>query len=326
MNPFTHVSIAVAHCGRLGMPRRGRGLCVGFTALTLALFVQSAAAADLGDTLRGSFAPQFSTPTYSNWSGVYFGGQLGVSSAAVNYADSLSSLTGFILRESLFQDTIPKWQTMGKESVAHVNYGAFLGYNLYQQDQIVLGVEANYSRADVDSYMADSISRVLHDDTQAPSGHHYYFHTTVAGSAAVHITDVATLRARAGWSAGQFLPYAFGGLAIGRANYYRSATVSYWTEDKPDATNPPTAPNPPPYFNCVDVSGSPVCPSGDPAGTKSESQSNAIAYGAAVGLGVEVSILPNMFLRAEWEYVQFAPIHDIQVNINSARVGLGLKF
>ncbi len=45
-----------------------------------------------------------------------------------------------------------------------------------------------------------------------------------------------------------------------------------------------------------------------------------------MGLGVEVSILPNMFLRAEWEYVQFAPIHDIQVNINSARVGLGLKF
>ena len=80
MNPFTHVSIAAAHCGRLGMPRRGRGLCAGFTALTLALFVQSAAAADLGDTLRGSFAPQFSTPTYSDWSGVYFGGQLGVSS------------------------------------------------------------------------------------------------------------------------------------------------------------------------------------------------------------------------------------------------------
>ena len=45
----------------------------------------------------------------------------------------------------------------------------------------------------------------------------------------------------------------------------------------------------------------------------------------AVGLGVDVSILPNMFLRAEWEYVQFAPIHDIQVNINSARVGLGCE-
>ena len=67
-------------------------------------------------------------------------------------------------------------------------------------------------------------------------------------------------------------------------------------------------------------------PGSDPAGTKTESQANAIAYGAAAGLGVEVSILPNMFLRAEWEYVQFAPIHDIQVNINSGRVGLGLKF
>jgi outer membrane immunogenic protein len=318
MNPITCTSIATALGGRRAVRRRGRGLCAGFTALSLALFVQSAAAGDLGSALRGSFSSQFSTPSYADWSGVYFGGQLGVSSATVNYADSLSSLTGFILRESLFEDTIPKWQTMGKESVAHFDYGAFLGYNFYQQDQIVLGMEASYNHSDLDSSMSDSISRILHDDTQAPSGHHYYYHTTVAGTAAVHITDFATLRARAGWSAGQFMPYAFGGLAIGRANYYRSATVSYWTEDKPDTATPPTPPSPPPDFNYP--------PGVDPTGTKTESQSNAIAYGAAAGLGIDVSILPNMFLRAEWEYVQFAPIHDIQVSINSVRVGLGLKF
>ena len=72
-----------------------------------------------------------------------------------------------------------------------------------------------------------------------------------------------------------------------------------------------TPPNPPPNFGPV---------------SKTEAQSNAIAYGFAAGLGVDVSILPNVFLRAEWEYVQFAPIHDIQVNINSGRVGIGLKF
>jgi opacity protein-like surface antigen len=60
--------------------------------------------------------------------------------------------------------------------------------------------------------------------------------------------------------------------------------------------------------------------------TNSESQSNAIAYGFAAGLGLDVAILPNVFLRAEWEYVQFAPIHDIQVNFNTGRVGAGVRF
>ena len=318
MTLVTRNSIAITRTGRRAVPGRSRGLCAGFTALALALFAQSANAGDLGYTLRGPYTPQYSTPSYSNWEGVYFGGQLGASSGNVNYANSLSSLTRFILRESLFQDTIPNWQTMGKESVTHVNYGAFLGYNFYQWDDVVLGIEANYSRLDLDSKMQDSLARILNDDTQAPSGHHYYFHATVGGAASVHITDIATLRARAGWSAGQFLPYAFGGVAIGRANYFRTAFVSYWTEDKPDTTNPPTPPSPPPNFNYP--------PGVDPTGSKTEAQSNAIAYGVAAGLGVDVSILPNMFLRAEWEYVQFAPIHDIQVNINSGRVGLGLKF
>lgn len=311
MNHITRISNAIA--------RSSRALRPALTALAFVLLAQSAVAADMDDSLlRGSFAPQSFTPSYAKWDGVYFGGQLGWSSGTADYSNTLSPLTGFILRESIFENTVPNWPTMGRESVTHFNYGAFIGYNFYQLDQLVLGIEANYNRLDLDSSMQDSISRIINDDSQAPSGHHYYYHLTVSGAGAVHITDIATLRARAGWTAGQFLPYAFGGLAIGRANYYRAASVSYWTEDKPDPATPPTPPSPPPDFNFP--------PGSDPAGTKSESQSNAIAYGFTAGVGVDVSILPNMFLRAEWEFVQFVPIHDIQVNINSARVGIGLKF
>jgi outer membrane immunogenic protein len=312
MTQVTRISASITPLGRR------RGLCAGFAALALTLFAQSATAADLSDTLRGPFSPDGSPPSYTNWTGVYFGAQLGASSANVNYANSLSSLTEFIVRESIFSDTVPKWITMGKESVSHFNYGAFLGYNFYQWDDVVLGFEANYSRIDASSQMSDSLSRIINNDSQAPSGHHYYYHLTVAGLASLHVTDVATLRMRAGWSTGQFLPYVFGGMAIGRANYYRSAYVSYWTEDKPDTTTPATTPNPPPNFNYP--------PGSDPTGSQTEAQSNAIAYGFTTGLGVDVALLPNMFLRAEWEYVQFAPIHDIQLNINSARVALGLKF
>ncbi len=37
-------------------------------------------------------------------------------------------------------------------------------------------------------------------------------------------------------------------------------------------------------------------------------------------------LMPNMFLRAEFEYVAFSPVWDIKANIQTGRVGLGVKF
>ena len=200
---------------------------------------------------------------------------------------------------------------MGQESRTHSSFGAFLGYNVQIEDQLVVGAEFNYSYLNMDSNQRDSITRTIQNDTGAATGHHFYYDTTVAGSAALHITDFATFRARAGWQTGQFLPYAFGGLAIGRANLSRSVTIFYGTRDVPDVQTPPIVPTPP----------SPLSPT-----TNGEALSNVIPYGFTAGLGVDVAILPNMFLRAEWEYVQFAPIHNIQASINTGRVGLGVKF
>jgi outer membrane immunogenic protein len=284
--------------------------------LTAAVVCDHARAADMSDDdiLRGSFAPQPPPPSALNWSGPYLGGQIGVSSGTANYGNGVSSLTSYILRDSILQDTVSSMTTMGRESATHSNFGAFIGYNFDFGNEIILGVEGNYTNLNLESSAADGLTRIIQNDSQAPAGHHYYYTTTVDGSASVKIKDYMTLRARAGWEIGQFLPYAFGGLAIGRADYSRSATVSYTTEDKVDAVappNPPLTPAPPPNFGPV---------------TNSESQSNAIAYGFAAGLGLDVAILPNVFLRAEWEYVQFAPIHDIQVNFNTGRVGAGVRF
>jgi outer membrane immunogenic protein len=296
-----------AHGRHRDSSRRARGPRAGLAALALILLAPAGAvAADMPDFLRGSF-----TPSSSRWDGFYVGGQLGWSSATVNYSNSLSSLTGYILRDSVLESGVTSLRTMGRESPNHNNYGAFLGYNFQLADQLVLGVEANYTHLGLESSAADTIERIFNNDTGAPSGHHYYYDTTVTGSASVRIKDFATMRARAGYEIGQFLPYAFGGLAIGRVDYFRSATVGYTTQDKPDTSIPPITPDPPPPLSPV---------------SKTDAQSNAIAYGFAAGLGVDVSILPNVFLRAEWEYVQFAPIHDIQVGVNSGRVGIGVKF
>ena len=67
--------------------------------------------------------------------------------------------------------------------------------------------------------------------------------------------------------------------------------------------------------------------SGSPAAQMdANAQNNAIAYGVATGLGVDIGLLPNVFLRGELEYVYLAPVNGIQVSVSSARVGAGVKF
>jgi len=48
--------------------------------------------------------------------------------------------------------------------------------------------------------------------------------------------------------------------------------------------------------------------------------------GFAVGGGLDVALTRNVFLRAEYEYVQFAPIANLVVDVNTVRGGLGIKF
>jgi opacity protein-like surface antigen len=60
--------------------------------------------------------------------------------------------------------------------------------------------------------------------------------------------------------------------------------------------------------------------------TQSNSKNNAIVGGFVIGLGMDVAILPNLFLRGEWEYVGFAPVGGIRANLNSGRIGIGVHF
>ncbi|HJY16006.1 MAG TPA: porin family protein, partial [Xanthobacteraceae bacterium] len=60
--------------------------------------------------------------------------------------------------------------------------------------------------------------------------------------------------------------------------------------------------------------------------SNSASKTNTLLYGYSVGGGVDVALSPNLFLRAEYEYIQFAPFGNITATISSARIGAGLKF
>jgi opacity protein-like surface antigen len=129
--------------------------------------------------------------------------------------------------------------------------------------------------------------------------------------------DILTARARFGWTVDRFLPYAFAGAAVGNAEVSRFASVT----GTKTVTPPPTVD----AFGNV-IPGTPVTnPLSLPRNPQSESR-GVIAYGYTAGLGIDIGITANMFLRAEWEYVQFFAINDVRVNVNSAHAGIGLKF
>lgn len=62
------------------------------------------------------------------------------------------------------------------------------------------------------------------------------------------------------------------------------------------------------------------------AGVLTQGRDNAYSVGAAAGLGFDVSILPNLFLRAEYEYVAFSPVGNMRSTMSTARAGVGMRF
>ena len=125
----------------------------------------------------------------------------------------------------------------------------------------------------------------------------------ITAAASLDLVDYATFRARAGYAFDQFLPYVVLGGAVGRFNYTSTATVvDDWTPVGGGATTHFAPP------------------------TQSDNKDNAITAGFVAGLGVDIAILPNVFFRAEYEYVAFAPLNGIRAQLNTGRAGIGFRF
>lgn len=245
---------------------------------------QGALAADLGGSyLRGAVYEEAAVP---DWSGFYVGGQVGYSNANFDFGDAMRNLG------------ILHWAALTKRDERGASFGGFVGYNT-QWDDVVLGVEANYSYANLEA------SASGFGDPNQPrwgafsSGGTYAADLRSAASA--KLTDYMTFRARAGYAIGQFLPYATLGFAVGRAD------VMY----------------------CAGTAGT-RAPGCAPVGVLQASgilkKSGDFGYGFSAGLGVDVMLFSNVFLRGEYEYAQFASFNDTKLNISTVRAALGAKF
>ena len=137
----------------------------------------------------------------------------------------------------------------------------------------------------------------------------------LSASGNLNLTDFGTARGRAGYVIGNFLPYGFIGMAVGRASYSVS-TLADVTKTQAKLTSD---------YSCAGT-GAQTATCQDFLFLNSAGQNNALLWGYTVGAGLDWALTPNIFARGEFEFVQFAPISNIAVSVASGRVGAGFKF
>ena len=257
-----------------------------------------AQAADMPDlpVLRGALTEGQTTV---NWQGFYVGGQWGYGSSDEDFrrvpstAPLLQAALTDVERE---MGPFGSPTDFGKLSRRSSGWGAFAGYNS-QWDDVVLGLEASYLHGGF-----GGASTVTETRASPLLSDGYYHQVTTTQQAAISIKDMATFRARAGYAYGCFVPYLFGGFALGNADISRSASVLDITT--PGPLNPPAQPA---TFRTAAVA-----------------QHDHLIYGYSAGLGVDMMLYHGLFARAEWEYVRFTT--SVDTTINTVRLGLGYKF
>ena len=280
-------------------------ICAAFVvALAPSAFAQDA------DVLRGSqsVGPQ----TFTRWSGFYAGGHFDYSQGSADFHKATQPLLAYSLRELTLesQNSVSTWPVLNSGRGNASGFGGFVGYNTQWQD-LVLGVEANYTHSPFTVTATSApLSRIVAAGSDLDS-------VNVNGTGTLRITDYGSLRARAGYVIDNFMPYGFAGFAMGHGSYAVTAQVS----GQQSAAIPPATS---PVLPCDPVANPAYCT--DYSFANSAGSNNAVLYGFSFGGGFDMAVTQNVFVRAEYEFVQFTPIANITATISSVRVGAGLKF
>jgi outer membrane immunogenic protein len=261
----------------------------------------AAQSADMPDFLRGSLVP--AGAARPNWQGVYIGGQASYGAADMDFTNSGKDLLEKLLNHIDIQDQfrISDWPLQGKTSTQNSGFGGFFGYN-GQWTDVVVGVELNYIHGKFFNFSGGAQSRIFMFPTD------YQTSATIKADSSMLIRDYGSLRVRGGYAWGCFLPYLFGGVALGQADINRVA--SYDIKYRYVGTQVPRLPDLP--------------STGSFTNSLSDNANAHFLYGYSWGLGVDMMLLANLFVRAEWEYMRFTA--PVDTTVNTVRAGIGYKF
>src|SRR6185369_4729393 len=109
-------------------------------------------------TLRGATPYIPEPPVYFRWSGFYGGAQAGFTSGSVSFGDGVGKLVQNAIRFTRVESEArpENWLSIPSAFPKGANGGAFVGYNS-QWDDIVLGVEFNYTHSGLTDTGSDSV-------------------------------------------------------------------------------------------------------------------------------------------------------------------------
>ena len=267
-------------------------------------------AAQGADYLRGSQieqpveAPSMFGGGRFDWSGFYFGGGVGINETKFKPGEGLRNLANSAFRNTdliaerdmgSFINDLPDKRDSGTK------FFGITGYN-YLFDDVVLGVEADYTRSGHEYRVTDYIAR----RSTMSSGRVYDW--AMATDQAAKLNDYATLRLRMGWAYGRIMPFATIGAALGRFNTTSTIDADILIVNNANQANETR----------VRASGYPLR-----VGTI---RKNTYAFGLAGGVGVDWALTDNLFLRAEYQIVRFAEVEGTTTTVNTGRVAAALKF
>jgi opacity protein-like surface antigen len=254
----------------------------------------AAQAADLFDLpiLRGSSGPELGPPGYSRWDGFYAGAQAGYQAAKMNFGNSSGEMIAHILRNTTLENEarVSDWTVLPSTTTSGTSWGGFVGYNM-QWESAVIGLELNYDRSGLSGSASDALGRTV--GTSAGP-----YSVQLSSTSSLRINDVGTARLRGGWSAGWFMPYMFAALAVARVDVESTVTVNALEVNTGNRLNQ----------------------------TQRQVENGAFAYGYAFGVGVDVALMSNLFVRAEWEYLKITHDGGSDADVNTIRGGVGVKF
>jgi outer membrane immunogenic protein len=254
--------------------------------------------------LRGSAqppAPVYSVgpATFTRWSGFYFGGDFSFNNGTTDFSSATAPRIEYALQNTVVQQTFTPSQLslLGNGAGNAFGGGGFLGYNTQWQD-LVLGVEGNYTHTSISTIASTPASFSINRSFVPAAGNVTSINlSNAAGS--LSLTDYGEARVRAGYVLGNFLPYGFVGMVAGMGSYRVGSHIDLFCGPA----------------ECL----------GFPLNLQS-SQSNALLWGWTAGAGLDWMLTPNFFLRGEFDFDQFAPISNIQLNLVSGRVGGAFRF
>lgn len=296
-----------------------------------------AAAADY-PVLRGSQTEDL-PPTASevfgtasaNWGGFYLGGTAGLSSASFDPQAQSAFLSRMAFDNLITSPQGSPLLRFGKVSENKASYGAFIGYN-YQFGDAVVGLEAEYVKTGLVTDQRGGISRLFTGifPTTVPntaSTEPVNTQTTinVTGHTTTKLDDFAMLKARAGYAIGNFMPFINIGAAIGRISTNAGVTQSYSTVENYNLYN--TRSTPDGSIVRTTFAGMQTMDRQDGRGSgRPTIVSSGYVPGLALGVGVDALLGEHFMLRAEYNRIYFSEYKGVNVVLDTARVGAGLKF